>query len=76
MSATVNGHAVTPLPVDGGLWTAIEVGPGRSNVVLGYSSALDLVEFVLAGVGTLALLIAWLVVALVSYRRRRSRLVG
>jgi hypothetical protein len=63
MTATVNGRRTPALAVDGGLWTAVEVGAGRSRVVLDYTTTADLVEVAVAVAGVLLLLAAWVGVA-------------
>lgn len=70
---TVDGRAATASPVDGGLWTAVHVGPGVSRVVLDYATTADLVEFGLAGAGSAALAVAWAVLGLTELRRRAGR---
>jgi len=69
MRASVDGASASVYPADGGLWTAVAVGPGRSRIVLDYATDADLIEFALAGVGLLCLLIAWCVLALTRLRR-------
>jgi hypothetical protein len=71
MTAAVNGKEAPALPVDGGLWTAVRVGPGRSVVVLHYATTAILAEFALGAVGLALLLVAWLVLAAMSARGRR-----
>ena len=73
MHASVDGHRAVALPVDGGLWTAVKVGAGRSAVVLDYVTTAELVEFVLAAAGLCALVLAWGIGGLVLIRRRRRR---
>jgi hypothetical protein len=72
MRATVDGRRVAALPVDGGLWTAVEVRPGDSRVVLDYVTSADLVELWLAVVGLSSLALLWAAVVVLGWRRRRQ----
>lgn len=62
MSCTVNGKATGCLSVDGGLWTAVHVPRGKSQVHLNYVDNLTKLEFLLALVGSVGVVLAWLVV--------------
>lgn len=73
LRATVDGHSVTTLPVDGGLWTAVPVGKGTSRVVLDYATTADLVEFAAGAVGLAALALLWVALGVSDVRRRRRR---
>lgn len=74
MRATVNGRAVTVRPVDGGLWTAVPVGAGRSRIVLQYVSVGDQVGMIAAAGGLAAGLLAWVAIGAIAIARRlRSR---
>jgi hypothetical protein len=73
MRASVNGRSTSALPVDGGLWTAVDIGAGNSDVVLNYESTADRVELGLAVIGLGALALAWLVLAASSMREKRAR---
>lgn len=73
MRASINGRRAPALPVDGGLWTAVPVGAGRSHVVLDYVSVADEAEFAFAIVGLGALTLGWLALAGVALRRRVHR---
>lgn len=70
MHATVDGHRATAFPVDGGLWTAVEVGPGTSHIVLDYATIPDLVELAMGAMGLVLLALAW---AALGVRRVTSR---
>lgn len=76
MRATVDGRAVPVLPVDGGLWTAVDVGRGLSRVVLDYQSTADDVELGLAAAGLAGLAVLWVALAASTWRRRRPRSPG
>jgi hypothetical protein len=76
MHASVNGRSVAALPVDGGLWTAVDIGTGRSRVLLSYESTADRVEFGLAVIGLLGLAVAWLGLAALIFVRRRTPVGG
>ncbi len=74
MRAMVDGHSVTALPVDGGLWTAVNVGSGISHVVLDYTTTADVVEFAFGAVGLALLALSWAALGASRWwRRRRSR---
>ena len=69
------GGGTAVFPVDGGLWTAVDIGSGNSRVVLSYETAADRVELGIAAVGMVVLFAAgaWLFLASIgSARRRRS----
>jgi hypothetical protein len=76
MRASVNGNSVPALPVDGGLWTAVSVRRGFSRIDLDYARTADLIEFAVAGVGMVGLLLAWLILAAVGIRRKGRTKVG
>lgn len=71
--ASVNGRSVRASSVDGGLWTAVHVTGGASEVVLDYATTADLVEFGLAAAGLVALALAWLALGVSDVRRRVRR---
>ena len=71
MQASVNDKRGSALPVDGGLWTAVDVSSGHSRVVLSYETTSDRVELALAAIGILGLTIAWTGLAAMSVVRRR-----
>jgi|GEM_PF-2079753 len=73
MAAVVNGRQERAVPVDGGLWTALEVPAGTSRVTLNYVTAVDVVEFVTCGVGLVLLTLLWCVFGVQALRRRSSR---
>lgn len=60
LKASVNGVGTPAYPVDGGLWTAVKVGPGASHIRLDYLSTADEVEFATSAVGSTVLVAAWL----------------
>jgi hypothetical protein len=72
----VNGRPVSASPVDGGLWTAVDVGRGVSHVVLDYTTKADLVEFGIAVAGLSALFLAWLGLGAWELRLRLRRWPG
>ena len=73
LRATVDGRSAAASPVDGGLWTAVHVGAGRSRVELEYATTADLVSLWAAVVGLAALAAAWLSLAGGALWRRRRR---
>ncbi len=76
MRASVNGQSVSALPVDGGLWTAVQVKSGDSRVVLTYETTSDRVELCLAVFGLFGLVLAWLGLAAKSVARKRRTVRG
>lgn len=68
--ATVDGRRVAASPVDGGLWTAVQVGRGTSRIVLDYATTADLAELGIGVAGLVALALAWLALAAWAIRRR------
>lgn len=68
--ASVNGRSVRASSVDGGLWTAVHVPRGTSDVVLDYATTADLVELGLAAAGLVALGVAWVSLGVGDVRRR------
>lgn len=77
MHASVDGRPEVALPVDGGLWSAVKVGPGTSRVVLDYLTRADRVELWVGGVGLGLLVALWLSLGAAglgaAWRRRRGR---
>ena len=61
MHCQVNNDHSPCYPVDGGLWTAVAVPRGVSTIKLDYLSEGDLVGFLLALIGMITILAAWLV---------------
>ncbi len=72
MHALVDGQRTTALPVDGGLWTAVEIPSGRSRVVLDYVTTADLMEFLLEAAGLTVLIVMWAAVAVSTRQKRRG----
>ncbi len=60
MYCKVNDNPSPCYPVDGGLWVAVHVPRGVATIKLDYLSRGDLLEFLLEGIGMIALLAAWL----------------
>lgn len=74
MHASVNGKIVPVMPVDGGLWAAVEVGRGTTRVELDYATTSDVIEFGIAFAGMLTLAIAWIGLALAGARPGQGRI--
>ncbi len=74
--ASVDGRSTAVFPVDGGLWTAVDIGSGNSRVVLSYETAADRVELGMAAVGMVVLFAAgaWLFLGSIGLARRRRSL--
>lgn len=72
MSASMNGASVPVFPVDGGLWTAVVIPSGRSTVVLDYATQQDVIEFYVAGIGLICLILVWCALGVARVRRRTS----
>lgn len=71
LRATVDGRATAAMPVDGGLWTAVDVGSGTSDVVLEYTTTADVVEFGFSAAGLALLALLWMALGASEWRLPR-----
>lgn len=78
MSATVDGQQRSVVPVDGGLWSAVDVPVGKSEVSLNYRTAADSLELLMSEAGLVLLAASWVLVAAwaAASKRRSHSLAG